>query len=85
MTSVTRRSGTPRTREGKSDVAQDEWSVSCRDLAGRKSDLTVFVNSGRVIVVAPPGDAAVLAPLDVGRLRAALREAVVAAGRQDER
>lgn len=61
-------------------AAQDEWSVSCRDLAGRKRDLTVFVGSGRVVLVAPPGEAAVLEPLDVGRLRAALRDAVVAVG-----
>ncbi|GAB2974949.1 hypothetical protein LWP59_31400 [Amycolatopsis acidiphila] len=63
-------------------MAQDEWSVSCRDLAGRKRDLTVFVSSGRVVVVAPPGEAAVLEPLDVGRLRAALRDAVVMMGSQ---
>ncbi|GAA1981753.1 hypothetical protein [Amycolatopsis minnesotensis] len=58
--------------------SRDEWSVSCRDLAGRRRDLTVFVSSDRVVIVAPPGEAAVLAPLDVGRLRAALRDAVVA-------
>ncbi|GHF88480.1 hypothetical protein FHX82_001222 [Amycolatopsis bartoniae] len=63
-------------------TAQDEWSVTCRDLAGRKRALTVFTNSGRVVVVAPPGEAAVLEPLDVGRLRAALRDAVVSAGRE---
>ncbi|QFU87334.1 hypothetical protein YIM_10645 [Amycolatopsis sp. YIM 10] len=58
-------------------AVRDEWSVSCRDLAGRKRDLTVFVSSDKVVLVAPPGEAAVLAPLDVGRLRAALRDAVV--------
>ncbi|WP_020666646.1 hypothetical protein [Amycolatopsis nigrescens] len=58
-------------------AAKDEWSISCRDLAGRRRDLTVFVSSDRVVIVAPPGEAAVLAPLDVGRLRAALRDAVV--------
>ncbi|QWF78088.1 hypothetical protein [Amycolatopsis sp. CA-230715] len=58
--------------------SRDEWSVSCRDLSGRRRDLTVFVSSDRVVIVAPPGEAAVLAPLDVGRLRAALRDAVVA-------
>lgn len=57
----------------------NEWSVSCQDLAGRKRDLTVSVSHGRVVVVAPPGEAAVLAPLDVGRLRAALRDAVLMA------
>ncbi|GAB3500946.1 hypothetical protein [Amycolatopsis cihanbeyliensis] len=61
-------------------TARDEWAISCRDLAGRRRELTVFVSSDRVVLVAPPGEAAILAPLDVGRLRAALRDAVVAAG-----
>ncbi|WP_216216022.1 hypothetical protein [Amycolatopsis aidingensis] len=61
-------------------AARDEWAISCRDLAGRRRELTVFVSSDRVVLVAPPGEAAILAPLDVGRLRAALRDAVVAAG-----
>lgn len=38
----------------------------------------MFVSSDKVVLVAPPGEAAVLGPLDVGRLRAALRDAVVA-------
>ncbi|NIH79056.1 hypothetical protein [Amycolatopsis viridis] len=63
-------------------AAPDEWSISCRDLAGRRRDLTVLVSSGRVVLVAPPGEAAVLEPLDVGRLRAALRDAVVVVGEQ---
>ncbi|WP_158893133.1 hypothetical protein [Amycolatopsis anabasis] len=65
-------------------AAQEEWAISCRDLAGRRRDLTVFVSSDRVVIVAPPGEAAVLAPLDVGRLRAALRDAVVAVGHATE-
>ncbi|ASR39125.1 hypothetical protein BAY61_09295 [Prauserella marina] len=58
-------------------AVRDEWAISCRDLAGRRRELTVFVSSDRVVLIAPPGEAAVLAPLDVGRLRAALRDAVV--------
>lgn len=54
-----------------------EWTIMCRDVAGRRRDLTVFVRQGRVVLVAPPGETAVLAPLDVGRLRAALRDAVL--------
>ncbi len=57
--------------------SRDEWTVACRDLAGRRRELTVFVNAGRVVLIAPPGEAAVLTSLDVGRLRAALREAVM--------
>lgn len=64
-------------REAKAVAGHDEWSISCRDLAGRKRNVTVFVSSDKVVLVAPPGEAAVLGPLDVGRLRAALRDAVV--------
>lgn len=54
-----------------------EWTVNCRDIAGRRRDVTIFVRQGRVVLVAPPGETAVFSPLDVGRLRAALRDAVV--------
>lgn len=54
-----------------------EWTIACRDLAGRRRNVTVFVSEGKVVLIAPPGETAVLAPLDVGRLRAALRDAVV--------
>ncbi|WP_033295299.1 hypothetical protein [Amycolatopsis jejuensis] len=65
---------------GQDDSAvRNEWAIGCRDLAGRRRDVTVFVSSDdKVVVVAPPGEAAVLGPLEVGRLRAALRDAVVA-------
>jgi hypothetical protein len=59
-------------------MSRGEWSVTCRDLAGRRRDVTVFVSNDKVVLVAPPGEAAVLGPLDVGRLRAALRDAIVA-------
>ncbi|MFI7680230.1 hypothetical protein [Actinophytocola sp. NPDC049390] len=61
-----------------------EWSITCRDIAGRRRDLTVFVRQGRIVLVAPPGETAVLNPLDVGRLRAVLRDAVVDAARTQE-
>jgi hypothetical protein len=44
----------------------------------------VFVRQGRVVLVAPPGETAVLNPLDVGRLRAVLRDAVVDAAMTQE-
>lgn len=58
-------------------LARDEWTINCRDLAGRRRDVTVFASGNRVVLIAPPGEAAVFAPLDVGRLRAALRDAVM--------
>lgn len=54
-----------------------EWWVSCRDIAGRRRDLQIIARQGQVVLVAPPGETAILSPLDVGRLRAALRDAVV--------
>ena len=63
---------------------RDEWSITCRDLAGRRRDVTVFVSSDKVVLVAPPGEAVVLGPLDVGRLRAALRDAVVVVAQNQE-
>ncbi|MEU6129450.1 hypothetical protein ABZ805_09780 [Saccharopolyspora sp. NPDC047091] len=57
----------------------EQWQVSCRDVAGRRRNMAVYVNQGNVVVVAPPGETAVLAPLEAGRLRAAIREAVVSA------
>ena len=65
--------------------AHREWSVDCLDIAGRHRDLQVFVRQGRVVLVAPPGEIAFLTPLDVGRLRAALRDAVVDASAEPDR
>ena len=59
--------------------ATGAWLVSCRDVAGRRREVSVSVNQGNIVVVAPPGETAVLSPLEVGRLRAALRDAVVSA------
>jgi hypothetical protein len=45
--------------------------------------MTVFVSQGHIVITVPPGEAAVLTPLEVGRLRAALRDAVVSASNTD--
>lgn len=65
-------------------TSHKEWSITCRDVAGRRREMTVFVRQGRIVLVAPPGETAVLNPLDVGRLRAALRDAVVDASQAQE-
>jgi hypothetical protein len=54
-----------------------EWWIACRDIAGRRQDVQVIARRGQVVVVTPPGETAILSPLDVGRLRAALRDAVM--------
>jgi hypothetical protein len=66
-------------------TARDVWSISCRDLTGRRHALTVFVDNGHIILVPPLGDAAILSPLDAGRLRAALRDAVLALARSSSK
>lgn len=66
-------------------VERNEWTINCRDLHGRRRQLTVFASRGRVVLVPPPGEATVLEPLEVGRLRAALRDAVVLVGQTPAR
>ncbi|MCX2733518.1 hypothetical protein OOZ19_25025 [Saccharopolyspora sp. NFXS83] len=65
-------------------VSSEQWQVSCRDVAGKRRSMAVYVKQGNVVVVAPPGETAVLAPLEAGRLRAAIREAVVAAAAPEQ-
>lgn len=63
----------------------DQWVAPCRDEARRRGNvLVVLTGDGRVALVVPPGEVAVLDLLAVGRLRAVLREAVFAAAERDE-
>ncbi|WP_228717570.1 hypothetical protein [Allosaccharopolyspora coralli] len=59
------------------------WQVQCRDLTGKRREVTVSVDDGSIVVVVPPGETAVLSPMEVGRLRAALREAAVTSAESD--
>jgi hypothetical protein len=56
-----------------------DWLISCRDVAGRRRDIIVFTEGGRVVVVSPPGETAVLSPPEAKRLRAALQDAAMEA------
>jgi hypothetical protein len=54
------------------------WIAPCRDEAGRRGQLLVaLIDDDRVALVVPRGGVAVLDLLTVGRLRAALRHAVL--------
>lgn len=54
------------------------WAA-CRDSAGRRREILVLpTKDSHLALVFPPGEVAVLAPLQVGRLRAALRDTVLA-------
>jgi hypothetical protein len=53
--------------------------IDCRDLAGRRHHLIVFTDHGRIILVVPAGETAVLTLTQAGRLRASLRDAIAEA------
>jgi hypothetical protein len=54
-----------------------QWAAPCRDIAGRRREVLVLpTDDERVALVVPPGEVAVLEPLEVGRLVGALRDAV---------
>ncbi|GDY33889.1 hypothetical protein [Gandjariella thermophila] len=56
-----------------------QWAAACRDIARRRREILVVpTEDQRVALIVPPGEAAVLEPLEVGRLRAALRDVVLA-------
>lgn len=54
-------------------------TVKCRDIAGRTKRLVITpTEDGTIALILPPGEMAELDPLAVGRLRAALRDAILA-------
>jgi len=52
-----------------------QWRIRCQDVANRERFITLFVEHGRVVLVGPPGESAVLSPGQLNQLRTALREA----------
>ncbi|MCP2260572.1 hypothetical protein LX15_004290 [Streptoalloteichus tenebrarius] len=71
----------PGTRGQRRPYRRRRWRIGCRDVANRECHLTVLVDRDRVVLVGPPGETAVLSAGQLGRLRAALREAAEQAGR----
>lgn len=51
------------------------WTVVCRDFAGRERTLRVVVRGSEVMVVAPPGETAVLNPAAADQFRSAVVKA----------
>jgi hypothetical protein len=49
---------------------------------GRRRDVVVLADGERVVLVAPPGETAVLTVSEVNRLRAALLDAIAEAWRE---
>lgn len=64
-----------------------EWRVPCRNLDRHRRTLLVLaeMDTGAVILMMPTGEAAVLTPLQVGRLRDCLRQAIIALGWIEDR
>jgi hypothetical protein len=60
---------------GGPSAAPRQWRVRCQDVASRERFVTVFVEHGRVVLVGPPGESAVLSPGQLSQLRSALQEA----------
>jgi hypothetical protein len=52
-----------------------QWRIRCQDAANRERFVTLFVEHGRVVLVGPPGESAVLTPGQLSLLRSALQEA----------
>jgi hypothetical protein len=52
-----------------------QWRIRCQDVANRERFVMLFVEHGRVVLVGPPGEAAVLTPGQLSQLRSALQEA----------
>jgi hypothetical protein len=60
-----------------------QWDVPCRDLINRPTVVSVIAGDGRVAVVCPPGEVAVLTGQQAQQLHGALRSAVIAAAKAD--
>lgn len=57
----------------------NQWRLNYRDFVGRKRELTITSEPATVTLRLPTGDTAAFTPLEIGRLRAALRDAAVEA------
>lgn len=66
----------PAGREGD----QHRWHIDCRDVVDRERSLTLLIDRDRVVLVGPPGETAVLSPVQVRQLSVALGEAAHQAG-----
>jgi hypothetical protein len=61
--------------QGQRGQRARQWRIRCQDVANRERFITLFVEHGRVVLVGPPGESAVLSPGQLNQLRAALQEA----------
>jgi len=59
--------------------ADSHWWVACADPFGRSRAMNVLVQHGQVVVVAPPGESAVLDPRQTRQLGRLLASAAASA------
>ncbi|OLF18897.1 hypothetical protein [Actinophytocola xanthii] len=64
-------------------MTEPRWSVRCHDPFGRDRALTVLVEDGRVVLVPPPGAAAVLSTQQLAGLGIALDQAATVRARRE--
>jgi hypothetical protein len=57
-------------------MTEPRWSIGCHDAFGRDRALTIFVEDDRILLVPPPGAAAVLNVAQTRWLGNALDQAV---------
>ncbi|AOS60891.1 hypothetical protein [Actinoalloteichus hymeniacidonis] len=75
------RSGSASSGTTEPHGGRPHWLVDCRDVANRPCVITVLVDNGKVVLLGPPGETAVLTQAEVGRLRTVLQEAAELAER----
>jgi len=67
----------------RAGFAAPRWRIPCRDGDGRSDEVLVTVQHRRIVLHAPDGRPITFAPLQVGALRAALREAATSPAAAD--
>jgi hypothetical protein len=57
-------------------MAEQRWTVECADLFGRSRGITVLTHVGRIVMVVPAGESALLTASEVDELTGALDAAI---------
>lgn len=73
----------PWLRVRRAGFTAPRWRIPCRDGEGRSDEVLVTVQHRRIVLRAPDGLPVTFAPLQVGALRAALREAATSPAAAD--
>ena len=60
---------------GPLDVTRKDWVITCGDMIGRRRTCQVLADERGVVLIAPPGETAVLTTVETRKLRNALRDA----------